>query len=299
MYSLVTACMNREEHLRRSIPVWLQLPRVEEIIVVDWSNPRPLMDLLELDPRVRVVRVEDEPRWVLSYAYNLGIAEAGHPWVFKCDADCLPCPEITRYYAPGSGHFFAGHWESGGPLAKPSVNGQCLLTKEQFARINGYSEFIQTWGRDDEDLYERMEKSGFDRREIRPAFLDFIEHPKEARMAQQMAPAASGIGADAFTRTTMFQEMFNFHVSRRLPWGPDRSRAEYSIVKCGDRWKVVRRDKARELSLPSDIGADARLFAWRKLVSFRTKLSWEEAAVLDESTCLARLVALSDRTAEG
>ena len=76
MISLVTACMNREAHLRRSLPEWLRLPGLGEIVVVDWSNERSLEELTALDPRVRVVRVQGEPRWVLSYAYNLGVARA-------------------------------------------------------------------------------------------------------------------------------------------------------------------------------------------------------------------------------
>jgi hypothetical protein len=44
MRSLVTACMNREHHLRRSLPHWLSLPGLDEIIIVDWSTSEPLDD---------------------------------------------------------------------------------------------------------------------------------------------------------------------------------------------------------------------------------------------------------------
>ena len=61
MLSLVTACMNRDHHLRRTLPHWLALPGVDEVLIVDWSNPSPLDDLLGLGAlgpgQLHVVRV--------------------------------------------------------------------------------------------------------------------------------------------------------------------------------------------------------------------------------------------------
>src|SRR5690606_31623737 len=101
--------------------------------------------LREMDPRIRLVRVQNEPRWILSYAYNLGISLARHPIILKCDADCFPQPGILSA-RPDDSTFFAGHWRSGVKVGKPSVNGQCLFTKARFEAVNGYSEVIRTYG---------------------------------------------------------------------------------------------------------------------------------------------------------
>ena len=291
MYSLVTACMNREDHLRRALPSWLRLPRVEEIVVVDWSNDRPLTDLPSLDPRLRVVRVEDESRWALSYAYNLGIQEAHGPLVFKCDADCLPRLEVTQFLAPGESHFFAGNWRSGTGKKKLSVNGQCLVSKAQFEQVNGYSEYIRTWGRDDEDFYERLVCAGFERREIRESFLEFIEHGDAERVSNQFDFGSPASVEEAISRSPAFHELFNASIARQLPWGPRHPRAVYFPVTHGDRWKVVRRDKEAELPRPAEVEATARLFALRKLVSTWTNVPWSEAELLDSHACFQRITA--------
>jgi len=287
MISLVTACMNREEHLRQSLPHWLSLPEIGEIVVVDWSNARPLQGLAALDPRVRVVRVEGEPRWVLSYAYNLGISRSTGTVVLKCDADCLPQPSVSGL-RPGPAHFYAGYWRSGAPLGKASVNGQCLFFRSQFEAIGGYSEFIRTYGRDDEDFYDRLIAAGFERREIEPSQLDFIAHSHEARMANQVSGPVAGI-EDRLRRDPMYNEMKNQFLGRILPWGPARLRAPFRTVESGERWEVVKRDAAAELVIPPPVEGAARLKAVRYVTAQVLRLAPASVERLDERACLALL----------
>jgi hypothetical protein len=42
------------------------------------------------------------------------------------------------------------------------------FAKAQFEAIDGYSELIRTYGRDDEDFYDRLIAAGYARREIPP-----------------------------------------------------------------------------------------------------------------------------------
>ena len=280
--------MNREAHLRQSLPLWLSLPKVDEVVIVDWSNSRPLVELARMDQRIRVVRVEGEPRWILSYAYNVGVTRTSGSVIFKCDADCSPHPEVTDL-EPGPAHFYAGYWKSGRPLGKAWVNGQCLFSRAQFDAVNGYSEFIRTYGRDDEDFYDRLAASGFARREIDASLLDFIEHEQDARMANQVeSRAADGIEG-LLKKDPNFNEIRNFFFTKLLPWGRDRLRAPYAIVESGERWEVVRRDKTRELPIPEDIQVIARLNALRHAVSQLIGLPQPSAAKLDAKACLALL----------
>ncbi len=279
--------MNREEHLRRSLPEWLKLPGLAEVVVVDWSNARPLIDLTRLDTRVRVVRAEGEPKWVLSYAYNLGVSRAASPLILKCDADCQPRSPVTAL-RPGDGHFYAGYWKSGAPVGKPSVNGQCLFSRAQFDAVNGYSEFIRTYGRDDEDFYDRLIAAGYERREIAPSELEFLEHRHEARMANQVSPGEAGIEG-WLRREVVYNEMRNAYLARALPWGPARPRAAFATVETGERWEVVRRDADAELAIPALVAASARLASLRYLVQKVARLPAPAAARLDERACLALL----------
>jgi len=285
MYTLVTACMNRESHLRANLPRWLELPGLAEIIVVDWSNQRSLEDLRSIDSRVAVVRVEGESKWILSYAYNVGIARAAHPVVVKCDADCLPRREVLAL-VPGAEGFFAGHWKSGAAVNKPSVNGQCVLTKAQFETVNGYSEVIRTYGRDDEDFYDRLITAGFARREISPAHLDFIAHSHGERTVNQFAPGSNPTVEARILRDPLYNEMHNAFIAQRLPWGPASNRARYREIGSDDRLTVLRRDQAAEIPIPPEIENQARLFALRYMATQVASLPRGFADRLDDKACV-------------
>ena len=288
MISLVTACMNREAHLRESLPHWLGLPGITEIVVVDWSNAKPLRELTKLDPRVRVIRVEGEPRWILSYAYNLGVARSTGTIVLKSDADCLPQAAVTGLVS-GPAHFFAGYWQSGSQVGKPSVNGQCLFARSQFDAINGYSEYIRTYGRDDEDFYARLTAAGFERREISPADLNFIDHSHEARMACKVDPAEMGVEG-WLHRNVVFNEMHNACVARLLPWSRQCAAARFRTTAMDGAWEVVRRDPASELPVPREAAVAARLFALRYIVKQVQGPAASPAAQPDERACLEFLI---------
>jgi len=286
MISLVTACMNREMHLRQSLQRWLGIPGIGEIIVVDWSNSQPLKYLTSMNPRIRVVRAEGEARWVLSYAYNLGISRAAGDVIMKIDADCLPHGEVAAL-EPGPAHFFAGDWRLGAKLGRPSVNGQSVFLKSQFDAVNGYSEFIRTYGRDDEDLYDRLIAAGFDRREIPASSLDFIEHGPEARMAYQPVPGGVEDLEGWLLGNLEFNEVRNFWLARLLPWNRMRMRASYREIESGGRWQAVRRDAAGELPIPAETERAARLGALRYVTRRLLGLPAERADRLDERACLA------------
>lgn len=286
MLTLVTACMNREAHLRQALPVWLAHAEVGEVIIVDWSNDRPLAELAATDPRVRVIRAVGEPRWILSYAYNLGVSRASGEVILKCDSDCLPLAE-TLILRPGPSHFYAGHWQSGSPLGKPSVNGQCLFSRAQFDGVNGYSEFIRTYGRDDEDFYDRLAAAGFERREIPAAQLDFIAHEHDARMANQVDAAEPPGIEKVLRKDPLFNELTNMFLAKALPWGPARPRAHYESVETGPRWEVVKREKASELPIPGEVARGARLHALRRVVAKVVGIALDATQRLDEKACLA------------
>ena len=86
--SIVSCCMNRNINLCKAIDSWIALP-VDEIIVVDWSSDIPVLDSLShlTDPRVKVIRVENEPNWILTYGFNVGLQFASFSKILKLDAD--------------------------------------------------------------------------------------------------------------------------------------------------------------------------------------------------------------------
>ena len=290
MFSLVTACMNREQHLSRSLRHWLTLPGLGEIVIVDWSNATPLFDLAKIDPRIRVLRVEGEERWILSYAYNLGISHTSHQLICKCDADCLPTAAAVQHqpYAHG---FYAGYWKSGASLGKPSVNGQCMFLKSQFDRVNGYSEYIRTYGRDDEDYYDRLKMAGFQRHEISPTEFNFIDHSQEDRICNQFETLDQASPDQKIFRDPVYNEIRNYFLAVSLPWGPERQRAAFTQQESPVRGgALLRRDRAHELTIPAQLLEDAQLFSLRYLVGQFLKLPETAVKKLDHQSCVRLLV---------
>jgi hypothetical protein len=286
MFTLVTACMNREAHLRQSLPRWLAVPQMKEILVVDWSNHPPLDDLRAIDSRVKVLRVTGERKWILSYAYNAGIARATQSVIVKCDADCIPSAELLNY-APGPKHFFAGYWRSGAAVGKPSVNGQCIFLKSQFQAVNGYSELIRTYGRDDEDFYDRLIAHGYERKEIPPTCLNFVAHSNDERVVNQFAGEEASSIEHRVLRDTLYNEMHNCWIARLMPWNASRHRATFLETSQEDRLSVVCRDQSQEIPIPAEIEAKARLLALRYLAMQLAKISDAAANTLNERACLA------------
>ncbi len=290
MLSLVTACMNRDHHLRRSLPHWLALPGIDEVVIVDWSNRTPLDDLAQLDPRIRILRVEDEPRWVLPYAYNLGVARARGDLILKCDADCLPSPAVT-HLTPAPGHFYAGDWRSGAPVVKKCVNGQCLFTRDQWSAVNGYSDLLRRYGHDDVDFYQRLVAAGHTRREITPDLLDFLEHDDADRVAHNPAPPAPTSVEALLHAQLAYHEAVNVVVTAFLPWGIWYPQANYTTLSTSadGRVELLRRDVSREIPVSDTLATFARNHAVRVVTGLLCKLPPAVLERLDTAACLARL----------
>jgi hypothetical protein len=287
MRSLVTTCMNREHHLRRSLPHWLTLPGIDEIVIVDWSTAEPIDDVVKLDQRIQLIRVEDEAKWVQTYPTNLGIARARGDVIFKCDADCLPTAAAVTL-TPRDGRFYAGDWRRGTPLGKASVNGQCSFTKAQWSQVNGYHEMFRRYSRDDVDFYDRLVAAGHTRHEIPVAALDFIPHDDADRVSQQAGVPVSDPVEALIHRTLAYHETINIVLGTFHPWGRWYSQAPYETLTHDRQMTRVRRDSSRELPIAAPLWQIARVHGLRAVLA-QQGVPPATASRLDETGCLARL----------
>jgi hypothetical protein len=172
-------------------------------------------------------------------------------------------------------------------VGKPSVNGQCVVRKTQFEAVNGYSELIRTYGRDDEDLYDRLIARGWERRELPPACFDFLPHSHEERTTNQFAAEAAPSIDRRVARDPLYNEMHNCWIARALPWNDRSRRATFQEIRSADRLSVLRRDQLLEIAIPTDLEAQARLFALRYVAKQAAGLSDAAVNTLDDRGCLA------------
>lgn len=169
MISIVCAVKNRTNTLRVSLASWLVAPGIDEIVIVDWDSAEPLAPLATQDPRIRIVRVNSEPEFHLSAAFNLAADCADGDTLLKMDVDYVlnPFYDLVNSVPLPADSFITGHFQHGGPFLA-YLNGLVYVRKEHWQRIHGYNEHLTNYGWDDADFYERLTQSGLERRILTP-----------------------------------------------------------------------------------------------------------------------------------
>lgn len=180
--------MDRVDNLKKALDTWYTHKEVNEIIVVDWMSKISVFDQLEKsrDPRVVVVRANTERIWVLSLAYNLAASFANYDKILKLDADIQLLPSFFEQHQLINNCFFSGSGKLARNDNERHLNGVVYLKKSDFFDIGGYNEYINTYGWDDGDLYERLQRFGLVRLFINNDY--FYHLPHEDRHKNQENP---------------------------------------------------------------------------------------------------------------
>ena len=177
--SVITVCMNRQQHLKVTAARVAESPHHQEHLVLDWSSSEPLRrDQLPDDSRIRLERVDGEPRWNLCRAYNIAAKLARGDIFLKLDADCWPehidqdlhLKTVSDICWFGSG--------SDGRL------GQFLMSRSAFEAVGGFNELLVGYGFDDKDLKARLQSLGFVIELLPEASLGVIPHSIHERVSR-------------------------------------------------------------------------------------------------------------------
>ena len=273
--SLVTACMDRNENLIKGLRTWLNLKEISEIIIVDWSSDIPVIESLSKaridSEKIKVVRIDREPRWVLSWAFNLGFKYAQHTKILKVDADITIHPSFftTNVLKPGT--FICGDWRQAQEASQVHINGFFYCWGEDLEGVQGFNEFIQSYGWDDDDLYSRLVSNGVKRIPISGNSIRHLDHSDEARVAKQKAKIVSGSSASLPFETDLDTNViFNKKLSQLLPqWGSPFTARQYKLVKQERSALLVSAIQETTPVIPDHYRDAAQLFASYESVSWR------------------------------
>ena len=158
--SFVTVSMNREENLLKALPTWLET-EVDEIIIVDWSSKERLEQALKNinDPRIVLVQINQEQKWVLTHAFNVGLKLASREKIYKLDSDILVKKNFISENKILENEFIRGFWKfaiDAGDDNQKYVNGTFGAFNKNLKNIGYYDERITTYGWDDSDIYYRL-----------------------------------------------------------------------------------------------------------------------------------------------
>ena len=239
--SIVTVCLYRREHLLATAPKVAAWPHHGEHLIVDWSSAVPLRrEELPADPRIRLLRVEGEPRWNLCRAYNFAVAQARGEWLLKLDADAWP----TEAFAPDQPGLRLEGDGSGerGPLCAfgsgpEGRKGQFLIERGLFEAVGGFNELLVGYGFDDKDLLARLlQHSGEMAAKLPQEWIGVIAH-SDAERAEQGA-SRGGLAVSQGLAAMRATRLANRLLAAHHPWGRLTPRSRYE-EEVPDHWRVL------------------------------------------------------------
>ena len=181
--SVVSACMNRNEHLIQTLPGWLKVRNFSEFIIVDFGSHEPVKISLQNnginDPRIKVIRKEAD-KWCLAEAFNTGFWSATLPYIIKLDADTVIRGNAYKSLRLSYSQFKTGNWRT---FENNYLNGVVLAKRDAIITVGGYNEQIRRYGWDDCDFYERLSELSLVKDDLCESDFASIEHSDDARVA--------------------------------------------------------------------------------------------------------------------
>lgn len=267
--SLVTCAMNRTENLLKALPTWLDTPEINQIIIVDWSSNKPIKDEIKAcgfnDPRILIARVNDQSRWILSYAFNLGFRLASYDKILKTDADIKIGSDFFANNSLPKNAFLSGDWRTA-EKGQEHINGFFLVRRDDLFAANGFNEYITTYGWDDDDIYFRLEQLGINRVRINTSGVFHIPHPDSLRIEINQQPK-NALEEALSTRGTKI--MANRFISSAMPfWDKSKWLLPFRIISSAEGYIEVSQDGQGYNTVPNHIKSDAEFYG---ILNF---LSW-------------------------
>lgn len=270
--SIVNCCRNRTENLLKALPTWLAHQTVREVIIVDWTSDEAVRQSLDengfKDKRIKVVRVDNEPRWILSYAFNLGFRLARHELILKVDADITLKADFFDKNPLMAGTFIAGDWTKA-EKGQEHINGFFYLRSKDLLKIKGFNEYITTYGWDDDDIYSRLATSGLQRVCVDTKSIYHIPHDDASRL-----DGVSKKDSNAWTELQgdpLFKIRANRYIATVMPfWNKDRAFAPFKILNHEAGLLTVERVV---IDMPHYVSAtmrrDAEVYSATEILSWR------------------------------
>jgi hypothetical protein len=244
--AITTGCMNRLDHLLRSLSSWTAISEPDHIIVVDWSSEIPLEISLERfhDPRLLVARTENQAHWHHSRCHNLELRLASElqcDAVLRVDSDVVVAPDFFARHPLAERSFYAVDCHSVSPEIddKRNLCGTLYVRTEHFWAVNGYNERLLLYGFEDEDLYHRLEVSGLAWLRCDLSALDHLTHDDSFRFANLPISQAN----PHFKRSADLKKCLiakNRLSTARDPWtSKDRAGDWYIVKKDPRHWTCL------------------------------------------------------------
>ena len=270
--TLVTCCMNRTDNLLKALPTWLESSYINEVIIVDWASESEVKGVLDengiSDDRILFLRVDDEPRWILSYAFNLGFRFASFNKIIKADADIMLKEGFFRRNELKRGEFISGNWEFA-DKGQEHINGFFYIYHDDLMNVGGFNEYITTYGWDDDELYGRLAEFGLRRVCVDTESIYHIPHEDAERFQVNESKLSRAI--DELRDDPLWKIRANRYLAMVLPpWKSGRSFSPFEVKRDMDKCIWMHRKKGEQPhNVINDIRNDSEYYAGLELMSWK------------------------------
>lgn len=197
-FSIITTCKSRLVHLRETLPSFMAQADAE-VIVVDYDCPENTKDYVQANfPAVKVVAVQNQPRFQATRARNLGAAVATGEYLAFVDADIMLAPDFTARALLEPTNYGMFDFAN-------DAKGTCVIPRHMFDECEGYDEVIFGYSQEDLELYLRLELAGYRAKILSKELIrKVLVHSNEMRttyfdMGRKLAYARGKIYRDAKT----------------------------------------------------------------------------------------------------
>ena len=226
--SLITAIKNRQDTFEQALQTWVTHDEIDEIIIVDWGSDESLVPLVQKyqNGKIFLAIVKDQPKWVLSFAYNLAARLSSKDKLLKVDSDIKVLPDFFQHHKLTPWNFFTGNMDIARNDNEIHLNGSLYLYRNDFFKVNGYNEFITSYGWDDADIYLRIESQGLKRKNINPDDIYHIEHFGRTKLQNRTRFVK---GVDDKERSIL-NTLINQQICSVMPgWSPAQPMLDFDI----------------------------------------------------------------------
>lgn len=232
--SIFVCVMNRTYNIINNMKSWLK-QTFNELIIIDWSSDENLYNLLLQfnDSRIKYVRIENESKYIRTFAHNICIKMCTYNKIFKLDADVVLCNNFFENHILNEGMFYVGDWMCVRNSNEKHLHGNIYLYFNDFVKINGYNEIITNYGWEDSDLTIRLLLLGLRKKLFNFDFMFHIPHSNSLRIINNNIK----IHPDILTQS-------NKILIKNLPiWNENYTTQDYNVNKINDNYYILNRIK--------------------------------------------------------
>lgn len=229
--SVICSCKNRVKPLLISLQSWILFEEIKEIIIVDWSSDEPIDFILNLSPKIKLIRVDNQEFFNQPQPLNLALKLCTQELVLKVDSDYILNPywNFFEHNTIDDTSFLCGDSDivvdsSVYPYFK-YLRGLLLVKRKFLEEVGGWNENMgEYYGGEDGEVEKRLELYGLTKKKINLDYtITHIPHSNKDRILNFKGYKNSDL--NDFMRQGLSNHLFG----NELEWNLEYKLAEYHI----------------------------------------------------------------------